>query len=67
VGRGDARGEGFGGGGGIDRLDPLRIKTAAFAISALCAGVAGALFAPLSASSRRRASLSRNRSFSCWW
>ena len=29
-------------------LDPVRIKTAAFAISALCAGVAGALFAPLS-------------------
>src|SRR5258706_840676 len=29
-------------------LDPLRIKTAAFAISAVCAGVAGALFAPLS-------------------
>jgi len=29
-------------------LSPVRIKTAAFAISALCAGVAGALFAPLS-------------------
>jgi ABC-type branched-subunit amino acid transport system ATPase component/ABC-type branched-subunit amino acid transport system permease subunit len=29
-------------------LDPLRIKTAAFAISAVCAGLAGALFAPLS-------------------
>jgi ABC-type branched-subunit amino acid transport system ATPase component/ABC-type branched-subunit amino acid transport system permease subunit len=29
-------------------LSPVRTKTAAFAISALCAGVAGALFAPLS-------------------
>jgi branched-chain amino acid transport system ATP-binding protein len=29
-------------------LSPVRMKTAAFAISALCAGVAGALFAPLS-------------------
>jgi branched-chain amino acid transport system ATP-binding protein len=29
-------------------LDPLRIKTAAFAVSALCAGAAGGLFAPLS-------------------
>ena len=29
-------------------LSPVRVKTAAFAISALCAGVAGALFAPLS-------------------
>ena len=29
-------------------LDPVRVKTAAFAISALCAGIAGALFAPLS-------------------
>ena len=29
-------------------LAPVRVKTAAFAISALCAGVAGALFAPLS-------------------
>jgi len=29
-------------------LAPVRIKTAAFAISALCAGIAGALFAPLS-------------------
>ena len=29
-------------------LDPLRIKTAAFAISAVCAGLAGAVFAPLS-------------------
>src|SRR5260221_12199819 len=29
-------------------LDPLRIKTAAFAISAACAGLAAALFAPLS-------------------
>jgi ABC-type branched-subunit amino acid transport system ATPase component/ABC-type branched-subunit amino acid transport system permease subunit len=29
-------------------LSPVRIKTAAFAISALCAGVAGALFAALS-------------------
>jgi branched-chain amino acid transport system ATP-binding protein len=29
-------------------LDPVRIKTAAFAISAVCAGVAGALFAALS-------------------
>jgi len=29
-------------------LDPLRIKTVAFAISALCAGAAGGLFAPLS-------------------
>ncbi len=29
-------------------LDPVRIKTAAFVISAACAGVAGALFAPLS-------------------
>lgn len=29
-------------------LDPLRIKTAAFALSALCAGAAGGLFAPLS-------------------
>ncbi|HUQ75150.1 MAG TPA: branched-chain amino acid ABC transporter ATP-binding protein/permease, partial [Burkholderiales bacterium] len=29
-------------------LDPLRIKTAAFAISAVCAGVAGGLFAALS-------------------
>ncbi|MGJ7572855.1 branched-chain amino acid ABC transporter ATP-binding protein/permease [Variovorax sp. RB2P76] len=29
-------------------LDPLRIKTVAFALSALCAGAAGGLFAPLS-------------------
>ena len=29
-------------------LAPVRVKTAAFAISALCAGVAGALFAALS-------------------
>ena len=29
-------------------LDPLRIKTVAFAVSALCAGAAGGLFAPLS-------------------
>src|SRR5204863_5798498 len=29
-------------------LDPVAIKTAAFAISALCAGVAGAFFASLS-------------------
>ena len=29
-------------------LAPVRVKAAAFAISALCAGVAGALFAPLS-------------------
>ncbi len=29
-------------------LDPVRMKTAAFAISALCAGVAGAFFAALS-------------------
>ena len=29
-------------------LDPVRVKTAAFVISAACAGVAGALFAPLS-------------------
>jgi ABC-type branched-subunit amino acid transport system ATPase component/ABC-type branched-subunit amino acid transport system permease subunit len=29
-------------------LDPLRIKTVAFAISAFCAGAAGGLFAPLS-------------------
>jgi len=29
-------------------LSPVRIKTAAFAFSALCAGIAGALFAPLS-------------------
>jgi branched-chain amino acid transport system ATP-binding protein len=29
-------------------LAPVRVKTAAFAISALCAGIAGALFAPLS-------------------
>ena len=28
-------------------LDPVKIKTAAFAISAVCAGVAGAFFAPL--------------------
>jgi ABC-type branched-subunit amino acid transport system ATPase component/ABC-type branched-subunit amino acid transport system permease subunit len=30
-------------------LDPVAIKTVAFALSALCAGVAGGLFAPLSA------------------
>ncbi len=29
-------------------LDPLLIKTAAFALSAMCAGLAGGLFAPLS-------------------
>ena len=29
-------------------LNPVAIKTAAFAISAVCAGIAGALFAPLS-------------------
>ena len=29
-------------------LSPVRIKTAAFVISAVCAGIAGALFAPLS-------------------
>ncbi|WP_280814826.1 branched-chain amino acid ABC transporter ATP-binding protein/permease [Variovorax sp. TBS-050B] len=29
-------------------LDPLRIRTVAFALSALCAGAAGGLFAPLS-------------------
>ena len=29
-------------------LDPLAIKTVAFAVSALCAGAAGGLFAPLS-------------------
>jgi ABC-type branched-subunit amino acid transport system permease subunit len=29
-------------------LDPVRIKVAAFVISAICAGIAGALFAPLS-------------------
>ena len=29
-------------------LDPVRIKVAAFVISAVCAGIAGALFAPLS-------------------
>ena len=29
-------------------LDPVRIKIAAFVISAVCAGIAGALFAPLS-------------------
>ena len=29
-------------------LDPVRVKTAAFVISAVCAGIAGALFAPLS-------------------
>src|SRR5207244_11514584 len=29
-------------------LDPVRIKTAAFVVSAACAGVAGAFFAPLS-------------------
>ena len=29
-------------------LDPVRVKTAAFTVSAVCAGIAGALFAPLS-------------------
>jgi len=29
-------------------LSPVRIKTAAFVVSAVCAGIAGALFAPLS-------------------
>jgi ABC-type branched-subunit amino acid transport system ATPase component/ABC-type branched-subunit amino acid transport system permease subunit len=29
-------------------LDPVRIKTGAFAVSAVCAGLAGAFFAPLS-------------------
>ncbi len=29
-------------------LDPVRVKTAAFVLSAVCAGIAGAMFAPLS-------------------
>ena len=49
-------------------LDPVAIKAAAFAISALCAGAGGRpVRAARRASSRRRPSASSSRSCSCWW
>jgi len=63
----DARGEGFGGGGGIDRARPAAHSKTRPRHLALCAGVAGALSRALGLRHAVELHFLANRSFSCWW